>query len=227
MIDVRRFGRYLPLFALALACAPLANAQAGFDIGVGFGASRAPAADLGIDTNLNNCVLGTPGCQKTPSLNSFMMGFKMDLMAWEKFGLGFQYNFEPTRKDYVTFPSTNNFSYALQSRVAFYDFNGIVSPYRNERVNFKISGGIGGAQIKFYESGSSTTGLTGTQRYTQYFGSSNHFQAHAAAGIQIYPTGGSWFIRPEFDYHYVHNLHQFGSNNVLRASVWLGYTLGR
>src|SRR3954462_10003440 len=74
LFDVRRFGRYLPLCALALACAPFANAQAGFDIGVGFGSSFAPAAKVGIDTNLNNCVLGSAGCQATPDLNSFMMG---------------------------------------------------------------------------------------------------------------------------------------------------------
>jgi hypothetical protein len=215
------------LFALALACAPFANAQAGFDVGVGFGGSRAPAAKQGIDTNLNNCAIGSAGCQATPDLNSFMMGFRFDLMAWDKFGVGVQYNFEPGRQDYVTFPATNNFSYALQSRVAFYDFNGILAPIKTQKVHVKLSGGIGGAQIKFYESGSSTTGLTGTQRYTQYFGSSNHFQAHAAAGIQIYPTGGNWFIRPEVDYHYVRNLTQFGSNNVIRYSVWLGYTLGR
>jgi hypothetical protein len=215
------------LFALALACAPFANAQAGFDVGVGFGGSRAPAAKTGIDTNLNSCALGSTGCQATPDLNSFMMGFRFDLMAWDKYGFGVQYNLQPSRTDYVTFPSTNNFSYALQSRVAFYDFNGILAPVKTQKVQLKLSGGIGGAQIKFYESGSSTTALTGTQRYSQYFGSSNHFQVHAAAGVQIYPTGGNWFIRPEFDYHHVHNLSQFGSNNVIRYSVWLGYTLGR
>jgi hypothetical protein len=224
---VRRFGRYFSLPLMALACAAFANAQSGFDVGIGFGASQAPASKTGIDTNLNNCVLGSAGCQSTPSLNSFMMGFRMDLMAWEKFGLGFQYNFEPARKDYVTFPSTQNFSYALKSRVAFYDFNGIFAPIKHERATVKLSGGIGGAQIKFYESGSSTSALVGTQRYTQYFGSSNHFQVHFGAGVQVYPTAGAWFIRPEFDYHYVRNLNQFGRNGVLRYSVWLGYTMGR
>ena len=50
---------------------------------------------------------------------------------------------------------------------------------------------------------------------------------HGGAGVQIYPTGGSWFIRPEFDVHWVRNFDQFGRNAVLRYSVWLGYTLGR
>lgn len=224
---MRRFGRYFSLFALALLCATFAQAQTGFDVGLGFGASFAPAAKQGIDTNLNNCALGSAGCQSTPDLNSFMMGFRMDLMAWEKFGLGFQYNFEPGRQDYVTFPSTNNFSYALKSRVALYDFNGIFAPIKSDRATVKLSGGIGGAQIRFYESGSSTSALVGTQRYTQFFGSSNKFQVHGGAGVQIYPTGGSWFIRPEFDIHYVRNFNQFGRNAVVRASVWVGYTLGR
>src|ERR1044072_6583911 len=80
-----------------------------------FSAPRAPAAKVGIDANLNNCALGSVGCQATPDLNSFMMGFKFDLMAWDKFGIGGQYNFEPAKNDYVTFPSTNNFEYALKS----------------------------------------------------------------------------------------------------------------
>ena len=180
-----------------------------------------------IDGNLNNCVLGTLGCQSTPDLNSFMMGFRGELIAWGKFGVGMQYNFEPTKQDYVTFPPNNNVTYGLKSRVAFYDFNAIYAPIHSQKYSLKLSGGIGGAQIKFYETGTSNTGLIGSQSYTQYFGSSNHFQGHGAVGIQVYPTGGNWFIRPEFDYHWVHNLEQFGSNNVYRYSVWVGYTLGR
>jgi hypothetical protein len=225
--DVRRIRCYLPLFLLALLCASLANAQSGFDIGVGFGASQAPAATTGITTDLNSCALGTAGCQATPNLNSFMIGFRGELMAWEKFGIGGQVNMEPLRKDYVVFPPSQNFSYALQSRVTLYDVNGIYAPIRNERVQVKLQGGLGAANIKFYEAGSSTTALVGTQRFSQFFGSSNHFQVHAGAGVQIYPTGGAWWIRPEFDLHYVRNFTQFGRNAVLRGSVWIGYTLGR
>lgn len=224
---MRRICRYLPLFLLALLCASLANAQTGFDIGVGFGASNAPAAKTGITTELQSCALGTAGCQETPSLNSFMMGFRGELMAWEKFGIGAQVNLEPGRKDYVVFPPSQNFSYALKSRVTLWDINGIYSPVRNERMSVKLQAGIGGANIKFYESGSSTTALVGTQRFTQFFGSSNHFQVHAGGGVQVYPTGGNWWIRPEFDLHYVRNFSQFGRDTVLRYSVWLGYTLGR
>jgi hypothetical protein len=219
--------RYLLLFVLALACATFANAQSGFDIGVGFGASQAPAAKTGIDSNLNSCTIGSTDCQKTPSLNSFMMGFRGELIAWGRFGIGAEYNFEPAKKDFVTFPAQNNFSYALKSRVGFYDFNAIAVPVKSSHAMLKVEGGIGGANIKFYESGTSTTALVGTQNYTQYFGSSNHFQVHGGAGLQIYPGGGNWWIRPEVDVHYVRNLEQFGRNTVLRYSVWLGYTLGR
>jgi hypothetical protein len=215
------------LFVLALVCATFANAQSGFDIGIGFGASQAPASKTGIDLNLNACTIGSTDCQKTPSLNSFMMGFRGELIAWGRFGVGAEYNFEPAKKDYVTFPAQNNFSYALKSRVGFYDFNAIVVPAKTERFMLKTQAGIGGANIRFYESGTSTSALVGTQRYTQYFGSSNHFQVHGGIGAQIYPTGGNWWIRPEFDVHWVHNLQQFGRSSVLRYSVWLGYTLGR
>ena len=34
------------------------------------------------------------------------------------------------------------------------------------------------------------------------------------------------FIRPQFDVHYVPNLHQFGSNVVTEESVWVGYRFG-
>jgi hypothetical protein len=221
---VRRICRYFPLFLL---CASLATAQSGFDIGVGFGGSRAPAAETGITTDLQSCILGTLGCQPTPDLNSFMLGFRGELMAWEKFGIGGQVNMEPSKKDYVVFPPSQNFSYALKSRVTLWDINGIYAPVRSEKVQVKLQGGIGGANIKFYESGTSTTALVGTQRYTQYFGSTNKFQVHAGAGVQWYPTGGSWWVRPEFDMHYVHDFTQFGRNLVLRYSGWVGWTLGK
>lgn len=215
------------MFVLALVCASLASAQSGFDVAVGFGGTQAPAAKTGITTDLNSCVLGTAGCQKTPSLNSFMMGFGFDLMAWNKFGIGAEVNFEPGKKDYVVFPAQNNFSYALKSRVTFYDFNAILEPVKTSRFALKGEGGIGAANIKFYESGTSTSALVGTQRFTQYFGSSNHFQVHGGVGAQIYPSGGNWFIRPQVDVHYVRNLDQFGRNAVMRYTIWLGYTLGR
>ena len=226
---MRRICRSLSLFALPLLALQLANAQSGVDFGVGFGGAHAKAAKTGLDVNLNACTLGSAGCQSTPALSTFMMGVTGELMLWKHFGVGGEVAFEPGKSDYVTLTSASsgqNFTEKLQSRTTLYDFNGILQPLKTKRAGLKISGGIGGANIKFYDSGSSTSGLLGTQNFSQYFASSNHFQVHGGVGIQIYP-GEHWFIRPQVDFHYVHNLNQYGSNNILRYMVWIGYTFGQ
>ena len=56
---MKRICRYLPIFVLPLACLPLAHAQAGVDIAVGFGAAQDSAATTGLDPNtLLGCTLG-------------------------------------------------------------------------------------------------------------------------------------------------------------------------
>jgi hypothetical protein len=160
-----------------------------------------------------------------------MLGFRGDLMLWKHFGIDGEVNFEPGKKDFVTIqqqaagPGQIGFTEKLQSRVTFYDINAVLQPVATKHASLKIDGGIGAANIKFYDASSSTSGLLGSQNYTQYFGSSNHFQAHLGAGVQLY-VKEHIFIRPQFDVHFVHNLNQFGRNTVIRYSVWLGYTFG-
>ena len=229
---MRRICRYLPLFVLPLVSLQFANAQSGIDFGVGFGGASAPAAKTGLDPALNPCNLGSAGCQSTPSLSTFMIGVGGDLMLWKRFGVGMEANFEPGKKDYVILTQQSSgsggpaFTEKLQSRITLYDFNGIFQPIKTKRAAVKLSGGIGGANVKFYDSGSSTSGLLGTQNFSQYFASSNHFQVHGGVGVQIYP-GEHWWIRPEVNVHYVHNLNQFGRDSVLRYTVWVGYTFGQ
>jgi hypothetical protein len=228
---VRRICRYLPMFALPLLCMPFANAQSSVDVGIGFGAAQAPKAKEGLDTtSLLNCTIGTPGCAQTPSLSAFMMGFSGDLMLWKHFGVGADVTFEPSKSDYVVLQTQNATlgqpSLSIQSRTTFYDFKGIYQPVKSKRAALKLFGGIGGANIKFYESGTSTTALTGTQSFSQFFGSSNHFQVNGGAAVQIYVTE-HMFVRPQFDIHYVHNLNQFGRNAVTEETVWIGYSFGQ
>jgi hypothetical protein len=226
---VKRLSRILFL-ALPLACLPLAHAQSGVDIGIGFGGAFDSAAKTGLDQNLNPCTIGSSGCTATPTLSTFMLGFSGDLMLWKHFGVGAEVNFQPNKTNFVDLSasaaSQGLSTLSIQSRTTFYDFNGILQPLKSKKASLKLEGGIGGANIKFYESGSQTTGLIGTQNFTQYFGSSNHFQVHGGAGVQIYVTE-HLFIRPQFDVHYVHNLNQFGRATVLEGTVWLGYTLGQ
>jgi hypothetical protein len=225
---VKRICRYLPLFVLPLLCLSLADAQSGVDIGIGFGGAQTTAAKTGLDGNLNACTIGSSGCTSTPDFSAFMLGFSGDLMLWKHFGVGAEVNFQPSKQDYVTLnaAAVGLTSYSIQSRTTFYDFNGIYQPIKAKRAAVKLEGGIGGANIKFYESGSSSNNLIGNQNFSQYFGSSNHFQVHGGAGVQIY-ISEHVFLRPQFDVHYVHNLNQYGRNAVIEGTIWLGYTLGQ
>jgi hypothetical protein len=226
---VRRICRYFSLFALPLLCMQFATAQSSVDVGIGFGAAQDTKAKQGLDTTtLLNCTLGTPGCAQTPSLSAFMMGFSGDLMLWKHFGVGADVTFQPSKSDYVTLPAagTGLTSLSIQSRTTFYDFKGIFQPVKTKRAALKLFGGIGGANIKFYESGTSNTALTGSQSFSQFFGSSNHFQVNGGAGVQIYVTE-HMFIRPQFDVHYVRNLNQFGRNTVTEETIWIGYSFGQ
>jgi outer membrane protein W len=108
--------------------------------------------------------------------------------------------------------------------MTLFDFNGIYQPVNTKRAALKLEGGIGGANLKFYESGSSSSVL-GNQNSSQYLASTNHFQVHGGVGVEIYLTDHI-FVRPQFDVHYVRNLTQFGSNLVKTEMVWLGYNWG-
>jgi len=233
-VNVKRICRYLPIFVLPLAFFPLAHAQSGVDFAVGFGAAQDTAAKTGLDPNsLLSCQLGSnpsgAGCAATPSLNSFMMGVSGDLMFWKHFGIGAEVSFQPAKQNYVTLVPAGTQAglgqITLQERTTLYDFNGIYQPVKTEKVALKLYGGIGGANLKFYETGSQTTGITGTQNFSQFFGSANHFNVHGGAAVQIY-IKGKLFLRPEFDIHYIPNLTQYGHNYITQEMVWLGYTLG-
>lgn len=221
--------RYLPLVLAGAFTIPFASAQSTFDINVGFGAVQDSAAKSGIDnTSLNSCAIGSSTtCVTTPSLSGFMLGFGGNLMLWKHFGAGAEVSFEPGKQNYVSLPvaGTGLNSDVIQSRATFYDFNGIFVPVRSKKASFQLSGGIGGMNLRFYENQSASTALTGNQNYNQYFGSSNLFQVHGGAGVQVYLTD-HFFIRPQFDVHYVHNLSQYGRSTPIEAKVWVGYSFG-
>ena len=224
--------RYLSLpFGLAL-CMQLAHAQNTFDISVGFGAAQDKAASTGIDqTTLNGCSPATdPTCVSTPSLNGFMLGFGGRVMFWKHFGVGASVNLQPSQQTYANLqpaiPSIGQSQVNLNDRVIFYDFDGIYQPVGGKRAALQIEGGVGGANMRFYEAQSSSSTVLGSSNSSQYAQSVNHFQVHVGAGVRIYLTG-NLFIRPQFDIRYVPNFNQqFGSNLVTEETVWLGYSFG-
>jgi hypothetical protein len=226
---VKVIRRYAPLVLAGAFCIPFASAQSTFDVNVGFGAVTDSKAKTGVDnTTLNGCTVGSSTtCISTPSLSGFMLSFGGNLMLWKRFGVGAEVSVEPSKQNYVALPvaGTGLSSDEIQSRTTFYDFNGIFVPVRSKKASLQLSGGVGGMNLKFYENQSASTALLGSQSYNQYFGSSNHFQVHGGAGVQIYLTD-HFFIRPQFDVHYVHNLTQFGRSTPIEAKVWVGYSFG-
>jgi hypothetical protein len=229
--DVKRIGRYLPLLILVLGVIQVADAQSTFDLNMGFGAAQAKAASQGLDQNtFLNCTVGSSStCVPTPSLSAFMLGFGGNLMLWKHFGVGAEVAVQPSKQNYAllsaAIPSLGQPAYELQSRVTFYDFDGIFQPVATKRAALRLEGGIGGTNLKFYENATGANAIVGSYNSSQYAGSSNHFQVHGGVGVEIYLTDHV-FVRPQFDIHYTHNLTQFGTNAVTSEMVWIGYSFG-
>jgi hypothetical protein len=228
---VRRFSRYLLVLPLLIFSISIANAQSAFDFNVGFGAIQDSAAS----GQLNQALLPCSGpndiygpCVSTPALSGFMLGFGGDLMLWKHFGVGAEISLQPAKQNYANLNASAAASglttESIQSRMTLYDFDAIAQPISSKKVSLKIKGGFGGANLKFYQSGSATNALF-NQNYSQYFGSSNHLQIHGGLGVQIYLTEHI-FVRPEFDIHWVRNLTEYGRETVTQEMVWLGYSWG-
>jgi hypothetical protein len=229
--DVRRISRYLPLLFMLPCCISLANAQAQFDLNIGFGFIHDSASSTQVDQALLPCAGASdlnPPCVSTPSLSGFMLGFGGDLMLKKKFGIGAEVSFQPAKEQYVNLnasaASEGLTSLSIQSRMTLFDFNGIYQPISTKRVQLKLMAGIGAANLKFYEAGASSS-ILGNSSQSQYFQSSNHLNVHGGVGVDIFVTDHI-FIRPEFDIHYVPNLSQFGSSVVLQGMAWVGYSWG-
>jgi hypothetical protein len=227
---VRRISRYLPLLSVLFCGVQLASAQSAFNLNLGVGAIQDKASAGQVDQTLNTCTTGDlyGPCVSSPALSGATIGVGGDVMLWKKFGIGAEAAFQPAKQTYVNLnasaAASGLNSLAVQSRMTLFDVNGIYQPVNTKRAAFKLEGGIGGANLKFYESGSSSSVL-GNQNSSQYLASTNHFQVHGGVGVEIYLTDHI-FIRPQFDVHYVRNLTQFGSNLVKTEMVWLGYNWG-
>jgi len=228
---VRRISRYLPLLFVLLCCVSVASAQAQFDLGIGFGGIHASAASGQVDQALQTCTGSSdlyPPCVSTSSLSGFMMGFTGDLMLKKQFGVGAEVAFQPSQSQYVNLngsaASQGLTSLSINSRMTLFDFNGIYQPISTKKAQLKLQVGVGDANLKFYESGSSSSVL-GNSSSSGYIQSANHFNLHAGVSVDIFVTDHI-FIRPQFDLHYVPNLQQFGTSAVVDGMVWVGYSWG-
>jgi hypothetical protein len=231
---VKRICRYLPL-SLLLSLIPAANAQSQFDINMGFGAAQAKAASSGIEGSslspnfLGSCTISSDAtCASTSNLSGFMLGFGGTVLLKHNVGFGIDFTTQPAKDTYATLPAAINglgYDLTLQSRTTFYDFDVVAQPVSSKRAALRLFGGVGGDNLKFYTNTTSSTALTGSQSYSSYFGSSNHFAANFGAGVMIYVTDHI-FIEPQFKAHWVNNLTQYGSSIVTEETVWVGYSWG-
>ena len=220
---MKRICGWIPLSGLLILSIPFASAQSFVDFGIGFGGAHDSSSGAGIENAsspfnaFGSCTPpGDQYCQKTPALSGFFLGFAGNVLLAKHYGFGMEASFQPNRPDYGP----------LQYRETFYDFNGVYSPVSEKKYALLLSGGIGGARTAFSYTQTACVGTAVCSTGSTPVGNSNHFQIHFGVGIPIYLTE-HFFVRPEFDLHYVPNLtNQFGSNVVPQGMVWVGYSLG-
>jgi len=227
---VKRIYSYLPV-VLLLTCAPLARAQGSFDLALGFGTQHAKATGAGIDeSTFDSCLPSSSDttCEATPALSGLFMGFEGNAMLNKHTGFGGQLNFQPSKSGYGP----------IQYRELFYNFDYLYAPINRKNLQLRFEGGIGGAHFGTSYTETACVGSAVCQSQSVSVGSSSHFQVHVGAGVQFY-VKDHFFIRPEFDFREVPGLsgtytasttptstYQFGTNQVLGFTVWVGYNFG-
>lgn len=219
---MKHIRTFLPLILL-LGSVPLLRAQGSFDVALGFGSVRDKATGMGLynasSVNfLGSCTPSTAGptCEATPALGGVFMGFEGDGMLNKHIGIGMELSFQPTKSDYGP----------MQYRQLFYTFNGIYAPINRKRLQLRLEGGIGGAHSGFSYTETSCAGSVVCTSQVVPIGGSSHFQVHVGAGVQFY-VKPHIFIRPQLDFRQVPGFtNQFGKDQVIGGTVWLGYNFG-
>jgi hypothetical protein len=217
------------LFCSLFLSLPLANAQSG-DVSIGFGTVHDKATGSGIDTNtLESCSPSTDTtCAPTPHLSGFMLGFNGNYMFSKHFGAGAEVSFQPSQQKFVVLTPesvANGGGENIQSRITFYDFNGVYQPVKNKLAAVQVFGGLGGTNQRFYDNITILSAI-GNSSSSTVLVTDNHFQLHAGIGVPFY-FKHNFFIRPQFDIHYVPNFSQYSSDVVTQGMIWVGYTFGQ
>lgn len=185
--------------------AAFADAQIRFDAYFGLGTAT--------DGNINQSfdILGTGTALPTSGLGGVFGTLGGGVMLKPAFGVGAEVSFRFAQGDYS----------GIGYRPIFYDFNAISNPtLGSKRITPEFQAGFGGTSLRFYG------GPQNCNYYScsNFIGSSNHFQLHAGVGLRVY-VKEHIFVRPQFDYHWVHALSQyFKSDSVMAYSVAIGFS---
>jgi hypothetical protein len=190
-----------------LFVAALAHAEAGLDGYFGMGTAQV-GSNNNVFADSSGNVAGT-----SPHMGGTFGTFGAAVKLNSSFGFGGQMSLRFAQGDYASF----------NYRPIFYDFNGMWTPQVSKSVVPEFQAGFGGLSLRFYDP--STRYIDpNTGRYTNFVGSTNHFQLHASAGLR-FRVKPRVFVRPTFDYRWVTNLtDQFKSNNVLGVSLAVGFS---
>ena len=203
---------YSGLSVALVMCAASGIAQAqGIDAFFGVGTAMAPSSNSAIDT------FGTGSPYTTPRMGGAFGKAGVDYFFKPQFGINAETDFRFTQAAYA----------GLSYRPTFYDFNAVFKPMagRFHHIEPIIQAGLGGMNLKFYETESSCDAFAGCSSSSASVESSNHFQVHMAAGFRVY-ANHHLFIQPQVDAHYVNNLFQFGSNWVPEYGAAVGWSFG-
>jgi Outer membrane protein beta-barrel domain len=227
---VRYYRRILPfLFVLPFGVLSLsAQSSVNFMVGGGYAHDNASSSSgldsvgLGACSPVGSATSDGGTCSATSGLNNFFLGFDGDIMLFKHLGVGADVSFTPARSNYV------NTTYGeLKFRQTFYDINAIFAPFASKHAALYLEGGIGAAHLGLAINQSTCVGSACTSAVSPV-ASSNHFQIHGAIGVSLYATE-HFFIRPQFDMHYVPNFTTqpgFNSDFVPAFMVWVGYSFG-
>lgn len=193
----------------ALLTAGLSMAQSA-NVYFGIGTATDGSSGQQIDT------FGTGNYVTTPKLDGVFPKLGASLMWSPHLGVGADVTWRGSRADYA----------GLLYRATFYDFDAIFEPVSTKRFEPEIHAGLGGMRLGYSYNATQCDPFGGCQTSNQAVTSSTHFQLHLGVAARFYVTDHV-FVRPAFDYHYVHNLFQFASNNVPEYSLGVGYSFGR
>jgi hypothetical protein len=202
---IRTIPVVLVLFFMGVTGAKAQSAGVLFGIGTATDGSNGQSLDT----------LGDTG----PKLGGVFATFGGDVMFRPTLGFGAEYSFHATQTNYAPGAGVN-------FRPVFYDFNAIWHPLpKSPRIVPEFQGGLGGTDLKFYETETECDVAGVCTTLNQYIASSNHFQLHFSGGVRLYVTP-SVYIRPQVDVHWVNNFQEFGSSWVPEYSVAVGYSFG-
>ena len=114
-----------------------------------------------------------------PSMGGVFITLGGDFMVRPKFGIGAEYSLRAAQTGFAPQADVNY-------RPGFYDFNAIWHPLGSggTRIVPELQGGVGGVDLRFYETETQCAVAGVCQTLDEYISSSNHFQLHLSGGVR-------------------------------------------